>query len=78
MANDELVLNAILACSGVHLATLSDSPATAATWVHYGQAVQGQKFAFTQLVQGNPETLISATITAILLCIAELALVSKP
>lgn len=73
MANNELVLNAILACSGVHLAALSDSPAAAVTWIHYGQAVQGQKFALTQLVQGNSESLVPATITAILLCIAEVS-----
>lgn len=73
MANNELVLNAILACSGVHLAALSDSPAAAVTWIHYGQAVQGQKFALTQLVQGNSDSLVPATITAILLCIAEVS-----
>ncbi|ETS86553.1 hypothetical protein PFICI_00381 [Pestalotiopsis fici W106-1] len=71
MANDELVLNAILACSGIHLAALSGSVVDATTWVHYGQAVQNQKFALTQLVQGSSRPLVSATITAILLCIAE-------
>lgn len=71
MANDELVLNAILACSGIHLAALSGSAVDSTTWVHYGQAVQSQKFALTRLVQGNIDSLVSATIAAILLCIAE-------
>jgi hypothetical protein len=71
MANDELVLNSILACSGIHLSALSETPVDATTWIYYGQAVQGQKFALTRLVQGSSVPLVSATIAAIMLCIAE-------
>lgn len=70
MAND-LIMNAVLACSGIQYADLSGHSIDETTWVHYGQAVQGQKYGLTQLEQGNKEVLVPLLITSVLLCIVE-------
>lgn len=65
------VLNAILASSGIHHAQFTRTPVSDATWVHYGQAIQGQKEALTQLASGKQQDVVPLLVAAILLCIVE-------
>jgi len=69
--SNELILNALLTLSGLHYADVAGLDIEEATWVHYGQAIQGEKYGLTLLAQGKRDVLISLTITAVLLCIAE-------
>ncbi|KAK2769481.1 C6 transcription factor [Colletotrichum kahawae] len=70
MSND-LILHALLALSGVHQADLAGAPVDKLTWVHYGQAIQGQKFGLTLMAQGDKEPLVPLLVTAIILCATE-------
>ncbi|KAF4865664.1 hypothetical protein CGCSCA1_v013915 [Colletotrichum siamense] len=70
MSND-LILHALLALSGVHQADLAGLPVDPLTWVHYGQAIQGQKFGLTLMAQGDKEPLVPLLVTAIVLCATE-------
>ncbi|CAI0646569.1 unnamed protein product [Colletotrichum noveboracense] len=70
MSND-LILHALLALSGVHQADLAGLPVDQLTWVHYGQAIQGQKFGLTLMAQGDKEPLVPLLVTAIILCATE-------
>ena len=71
--SSHLILNALLACSGVHYAHLSGVSVDQATWMHYGQAIQGQKYALTQLAQGNKDSIVPLLVTAVVLCIVEVS-----
>lgn len=73
MSND-LILNGLLACSGIHYADLAGLPVDESTWVHYGQAIQAQKFGLTRLAQGQTEVLVPLLVTAVLLCIVEVGI----
>ena len=70
MSND-LVLNGLLAFSGIHYADQTGIPVDEVTWLHYGQTVQGEKFGLTLLAQGRKEALVPLLVTAMLLCIVE-------
>ncbi|KAH7140271.1 fungal-specific transcription factor domain-containing protein [Dactylonectria estremocensis] len=70
MSND-LILDGLLACSGIHFADLAGGPVEPTTWFHYGQAVQGQKFGLTRLAEGQDHLLVPLLVTAMLLCIVE-------
>ncbi|KAF3798174.1 Transcriptional activator protein UGA3 [Colletotrichum gloeosporioides] len=70
MSND-LILHALLPLSGVHQADLSGFPVDHLTWVHYGQAIQCQKFGLTLMAQGDKEPLVPLLVTAIILCATE-------
>ena len=71
--SSNLILDGLLACSGIHLANLVGGTVDETTWVHYGQAIQAQKFGLTTLTQGNSEVLVSLLVTAMLLCIFEVS-----
>jgi hypothetical protein len=70
LSNDS-ILDSLLACSGIHYAHLTGVPADETTWVHYGQAIQAQKFGLTSLVQGRDDVILPLLVTAMLLCIVE-------
>ncbi|CAH0057597.1 unnamed protein product [Clonostachys solani] len=70
LSNDS-ILDSLLAYSGIHYADHAGVPADETTWIHYGQAVQAQKFGLTWLAQGNDHVLVPLLVTAMLLCIAE-------
>ncbi|KAF7556932.1 hypothetical protein G7Z17_g1055 [Cylindrodendrum hubeiense] len=70
MSND-LILDGLLACSGIHYADLAGGPVEPTTWLHYGQAIQGQKFGLTRLAEGQDHLLVPLLVTAMLLCIVE-------
>lgn len=70
MSND-LILHALLALSGVHQADLAGLPVDQLAWVHYGQAIQGQKYGLTLMAQGDKEPLVPLLVTAIILCAIE-------
>ncbi|KAL3294100.1 C6 transcription factor [Colletotrichum asianum] len=70
MSND-LILHALLALSGVHQADLAGLPVDQLAWVHYGQAIQGQKFGLTLMAQGDKEPIVPLLVTAIILCATE-------
>ncbi|CAM1504158.1 Fc.00g017490.m01.CDS01 [Cosmosporella sp. VM-42] len=69
--SDELVLHVLLACSGIHYAGLAGTPVDEVTWMHYGQAIQAQKFGLTQLARGKDDGVVALVVTAVLLCIIE-------
>ncbi|KAH8892821.1 hypothetical protein GQ53DRAFT_745851 [Thozetella sp. PMI_491] len=69
--SSQLILNGILACSGIHYSVLSGLPADESTWFHYGQAVQGAKYGLTKLMDGQTSMLVPLLTTAIILCMAE-------
>jgi hypothetical protein len=72
MSND-LILNAILTCSGIQHADLSQTSIHEVTWIHYGQAVQGQKFGLSKLARSDTTVLLPLLVNAVLLCIAEVS-----
>ncbi|KAH6974298.1 fungal-specific transcription factor domain-containing protein [Ilyonectria sp. MPI-CAGE-AT-0026] len=69
--SSDLILDSLLACSGIHYADLAGSPVEQTTWLHYGQAIQGQKFGLTRLAEGQDQLLVPLLVTAMLLCIVE-------
>ncbi|KAF5495274.1 hypothetical protein CGCS363_v009056 [Colletotrichum siamense] len=69
--SNDLILHAMLALSGVHQADLAGLPVDQLTWVHYGQAIQGQKYGLTLMAQGDKEPLVPLLVTAIILCAIE-------
>ncbi|KAK7417300.1 hypothetical protein QQZ08_011680 [Neonectria magnoliae] len=50
--SSDLILDGLLACTGIHYADLAGGPVEQTTWLHYGQAIQGQKFGLTWLAEG--------------------------
>ncbi|VUC35487.1 unnamed protein product [Clonostachys rosea] len=70
LSNDS-ILDSLLAYSGIHYADHAGVPADETTWIHYGQAVQAQKFGLTWLAQGKDHVLVPLLVTAVLLCITE-------
>lgn len=72
MSND-LILNGLLAFSGIHYADLTGNRVDEVTWLHYGQTIQGEKFGLTLLAQGRREALVPLLVTAMLLCIVEVS-----
>ncbi|KPM42695.1 hypothetical protein AK830_g3895 [Neonectria ditissima] len=69
--SSDLILDGLLACSGIHYADLAGGPVEQTTWLHYGQAIQGQKFGLTRLAEGQSHLLVPLLVTAMLLCIVE-------
>jgi hypothetical protein len=69
--SNELILNALLAFSGIHHADITGTVVDESTWLHYGQAIQGEKYGLTLLARGNREVLVPLVVTAMLLCITE-------
>lgn len=71
--SSDLVLHGLLACSGIHHADLAGVAVDEATWYHYGQAIQAQKFGLTRLAQGQSDVVVPLLVTAVLLCVAEVS-----
>lgn len=67
------VMNAILACSGIHLAQFTKTEVSNATWIHYGQAIQRQRESLTQISLGQKQDVVPLLVAAILLCIVEVS-----
>ena len=73
--NSELVLNSILAWSGTHLSGLSGTHVDSDVLMHYGQALQGQKYTMTRLARGEDMNLVPALVTAVILSVMEVSFI---
>ena len=71
--SSRLVLNGLLAFSGIHYGDLIGGVNQEITWVHYGQAIQGLKYGLTQYMHGKSDDILSLVITTTILCIAEVS-----
>ncbi|RFU27346.1 hypothetical protein B7463_g9004, partial [Scytalidium lignicola] len=68
----DLVFHSLLALSGFHFHYTSGTPVGETTLIHYGQAIQAQKFGITFLLSGgNEDTVVPLLITSLILCIVE-------
>ncbi len=70
---NRVILNALLAFSGIHYADARGIPVDQMTWEHYGQAVHGQKLGLTLLSQGKQEAIVPLLVTATILGILEVS-----
>lgn len=68
-----MVLQAVLALSGVHFGEEKSSHHVVATYEHYAQALRSLKYGLTKFVTGQPELALELLVTTLLFCFMEVS-----
>ena len=70
-ASSDMVLQAVLALSGMHLSGEKSTELVVATHEHYALALRGLKYGLTKFVNGKTELALELTVTTLLFCFLE-------
>jgi hypothetical protein len=67
----DIVLQAVLALSGVHFEAQKSANRVVATYEHFAQALRGLKYGLTKFVSGQTELAMELVVTTLLFCFIE-------
>lgn len=71
-----MVLQAVLALSGVHFERHSPEKHIVATYEHFAQALRSLKYGLTRFVAGQTDLALELSVTTLLFCFIEVCQIS--